>query len=740
MARNKSGHTLLLIMTLLLLTALACSLPVMGDGGLSNSDSPDADPAQENSGQGLHCEQEGYPCTIAELSGPVLAHNQQVMTDALHMLEQGQSLDEVARALSSEENMAEVQHDDFALFFRLENSLPVWVFHPEKVGTNRGAPDMPRISSPGPSAVEDKPDGPVGPQPQGSEPKKQALILSPYLWDFKADETDMLARTLAEHRNYDCAGCINLQQQSERPVLDPNHPLGALDRLGDAMQLYTTWEEYELIHLSTHGGQACSGGEAGQDGERASAFVDLSRSSSTRSSCQTGILTGTFWYEALFEALEPEDIDAGHPLATPGVTLAVVGSRPGMGLVGDFVLTADFFEHHYPEGLDDKIIFFSSCKSFEDKDFMHALRGENTTLFGWDDNVRNDAAKEISETFYDYLINQGLQAKSAFQKTVSHGGYSVGFDQAGANLMGGGFPEIRGREVITMLHPAWRTPLQEEATTVTDSRSVVNDLQEDRILFAALVEGIDDNQNPAEYTVHVSVDGIEADKTFTPSLPMGENSYLAQGIVPLERDLDNEKVVSLETWVELPAGGETRHRLEVVKPIACGWHGELIGPMAGSYSGQISDFVQVFNSIGPALDITGRSGGGAMPTLTEDQLENLPHRSAWLLSFNQPDEMMGAVFSSFQDGSMGMLMPPEEEQVSYVSENITYQETRETEQVIEGKFSGSFYGIKITSGGFSQVEGPELQGEFTWHVESQCNMDLALLLVDNYKDTYGGLP
>lgn len=37
------------------------------------------------------------------------------------------------------------------------------------------------------------------------------------------------------------------------------------------------------------------------------------------------------------------------------------------------------------------------------------------------------------------------------------------------------------------------------------------------------------------------------------------------------------------------------------------------------------------------------------------------------------------------------------------------------------------------------VEGPELKGKFTWHVECRANMDLALLL-DNYSDTSGGLP
>lgn len=187
--------------------------------------------------------------------------------------------------------------------------------------------------------------------------------------------------------------------------------------------------------------------------------------------------------------------------------------------------------------------------------------------------------------FFTELIKNGLRASTAYQKTQSsssHTEHREDWHGAQLKLVTSEEGDPRGREVVTLMHPSRREELKDGQFTVT--YGMPEDGDQDQLYVAAQIDGIDQDQQPEEFVVHVRLNGQELEQTFTADkdLQVGEYSYLAQGSVRLPYDVTNTEQVRLEAWAELPEGGDTRHTLEEIRPVGCGWQGSLSGVISGS--------------------------------------------------------------------------------------------------------------------------------------------------------------
>ncbi len=702
-----------LTMAVILLVS-ACSFPGRQNESAESTVVEEALQAEDEIAPGetteLDCEIEGYPCSIFEVEDGVLEEAEEIIESSLQSLKEGTSMAELAEELSSQRGIIGVQYDQQALSFRLEGSPPLWIFDPEQFGTRGGgaAATRPRVV-----LQSDSPDGPVGPQPPNEEPKKQALLLSPYLWEFGADETAFIASQLSEQRNYDCPDCITLRQQAEEPVLTTNFPIASFPGV---VEPFLGWEKYELIHVSTHGGQTCP--EQVDAGGSVSGSAYQSELELTREGCRTSILTGTPWSQDLLFALSESDVNIYRDQYT-GVTVGGRDVVPGVGVVWDIALTSDFFRHQYPGGLDDALVFISACKSIAGTDFANALVGENTTYIGWDNNVVSDAATEISEQFYEFLIREGWDVQKAFEKTVGFGGFSIGLGGAEADLIGTGDPDIYGREVITLLQPIYRQELKEKDAVPTVGGA--GDGKNDSLLFMVQVDGIDEDQNPDDYAIHLAVDGQELEGTFRPMEKISENSYWTIEEVPLPFDAADRDVVELEAWIDLPTGGETRHYLEEVELANCGWTGTLSGSRSGSAAGDI-----VF----PSENLT-KANADQLARLAEEGYLGAVGSGAGLPT---PEELAGVpdsyILGSQEQYPFLVVIPGQSATALFdanllgIGNQISLTLSEDSSQKKEGKFSASL--IELTN-----QQSYSIQGDLIWHVDSICSMDVILELIEN---------
>ncbi len=585
----RSLNKFFLALTVLLLISVACSVSGSAannapensapDNGVPENntptDAPENTPAAGDTTEGdsssqLDCESAGYPCSYADSDPAALERSNELLDEAADMVGETGETASVAAYLESLDEVVEVYFDERAILFRVQDSAPMVVFHPDfgpdfsdlTVQTS-AVPKLARPISPSPALSD---SGPIGPQDAGQEPKKKALLLSLFLWDFEDDEVDDIAAKLPNHRDYDCGDCIEVVTITDNPMANTTGQF----QVGPGVENFLGWQQYDLIHISTHGTQFCHSG--------------------LRAGCITLLQTGGFRNE---ETIGEQNILTGTNISPyPGVYYGRSSELP-KGWRMELVAT-DFFRSQYPSGLSDTLVFFSSCQTLKGTDLADALTASNTAILGWNESVDAYAAEEITIKFYEFLVGDGLRAKIAYDKTKGFGGFALGFAEADADLLIKGTDEPRGREVVTLIHPFRLTNLNGGDTITT--QGIAGDGENDSLFIAARVDGIDADQTPGDFVVHLSINGQNIDSTLTPTTKVGEYSYQTNMFaVPLPMDVNNQQSISLEAWIDLPEGGQTRHFLETVNPVGCGWNGVVSD--TGEFSGN-----EVINTHDPGMN------------------------------------------------------------------------------------------------------------------------------------------
>ena len=580
----------------------------------------------------------------------------------------------------------------------------------------------------------------------GEEPKKKALILSAFDWQFGSKETDDLRDKIANQRNYDCPDCLDYLKNTV-PLQSPDqdeetYELRKLEslRMDISITDYMTWEDYDLIHLSTHGFQLCD---------------------ETLENCQSGLMTGRFTVK------EEWSREGGDSFDVPGVVWSRTAA-PGCSRLENKrknnqlsdeewkenyqewrrkgcatytnrwwqIIEPGFFAYHYSnlgKQLDDKLIYFSACQSMKDDSFVSVIEGENTTIMGWTENVKVSNAVEVSSEFYHYYVTEALEADEAVKNVKENLGDSFQVSALETSTIKGieiesltppdflqkGEQQTRGREIITLLQPIFRTELEERDSVPTIGAA--GDGQPDKLLFLVQIDGILEEDNLDEFVIHFSVDEEDLDGTYRPMEKISEYSYWTLAEVPLPFDALEREFVELEAWVELPTGGQSRHVVEKVELANCGWNLSLSGGASGEYAGDI-----VF----PTANLTN-ANAEQLRRLAEEGYLGPGETGAGMPS---PQELAGLPDSYLLGSQQGypflMVIPGQgltamlEANSPGIGNQVSLNLSEDTPERKTGSYSGSYSDLMTQS-------SVSIQGDLIWHADSICSMDVILELIEN---------
>ncbi len=520
-----------------LVAAIACSAEGDGQGEQSRSTASatgaparttgDANPETTESAvetgdptSGLECERMGYPCSVAGTSIDILRRTDELAADANRRLDDGASMSDVAGWLTSLDEIAQVEADGDAVWFRVKGGHGLWLLGDGLEGS-RGAPTsaaaighraangLRNRPAPAPAHV-------VGP----GEEIKRALVLAPVLYQFKnTDDGPIVANILDATPDY--AGNVDYAGNAT--------PTAADVTLDD----FETWGDYDVVHVSTHGKRICA-----------------------QEPCRGMIVVGP-----LAPMLPPGPGDLIDKIAgldlldRPGVGVAI--GRTGNAYV---VVSADFFRATYPGGLQDTFVFLNACQTLGSgqTDLAEAIIGTSSVFVGWSEIVASLDALEAAAALYTDMTERGVTADEAFAELPADVTVGVAYEDHDPPVLGirdrPDGDHLRIREVVELLQPGTDDPVELADLPI---QGTIGDGEPDSVPYRVRVDGHDELQAAAG-VVHVSIDGVEAPPfAVDAGTPDGEGRWTTDGVVDLGYDIDAERDVFVRAWVELPDGGES---------------------------------------------------------------------------------------------------------------------------------------------------------------------------------------
>ena len=478
-----------------------------------------SDSSEPNPRTPLECEVRDYPCSLSEVPLAVLERGDALGDEALAMLEAGGTTADAAAFLESQAEVAEVEWDDAVIWFRPTDGMGLWLLReaafPPEVTDSRivgPAPSRPRrdgILSRAPAMDI------VGPESE----EKRALVLSPFHWHVPdIEDTPQVAAILAGTRGYE-GRVTHLSNQEETSTTV-------------GLEHFMHWDEYDVVHVSTHGARVCSGG-----------------------SCRGSLVAGL-----LVAVLPPgpgSKAEKLKSLETQGVSYAK-SERTGREYL---VLSADFFRYHYPGGLDDALVYLNSCESFgpQATDVVDAIRGESSVVFGWSETVRVVDATAAAVAMYQALA-KGYPAEVALEEI---GDLAVGNPTEGSpspelrESPRGDGGDLRIREVIRLLHPVTGEELT--AADVVQIEGTVGDGEPDAVPWLVQVDGVKP-ELAGGMTVRVLVAGAQSDPVpLEEGQANDEDQWTLSGHVLLDFDVTEDTPVTFGARAELHEGGVSEH-------------------------------------------------------------------------------------------------------------------------------------------------------------------------------------
>jgi hypothetical protein len=469
----------------------------------------------------LRCEEEGYPCTLAEVDAAVLSQSDTLAQEALSRIENGETPPDTATWLLTNPSVVDAKSSEVALFFRLDGGRPHWVLSDDAFADIPSFPPAARTKS-----QPRQPKDVVGDDPK----EKRALVLSPYQWEFGSwDDGQRVAEILSETRGYE-----------DNVVFKANSEKDSRTIKGSDLK---NWNDFDVVHVSSHGVQICEGGE-----------------------CYTVLLSG---------AMTEEEI------TTRGVSIAT------SAIGNNFGATDDLFKSVYPRGLGKTIVFFNACETLKGNDFANVFSRASGVYLGWTESVDSDIAYKAALSFYKELGENGRTTQAAHEEVQDQG---LHFDVSdGAELLRvQAGDDLRAREILTAYDPD-RVPSEGsewQDGSVVRINGAPNDGDPDKLPFVLDIDGVESGVD--EIQIHVSVNGEEATRSWYVSEATMVETYTYRLTAEAEFDTDFDDTEGLDVvfWATLPEQGESRLELNVG---TAAWNLKIAGPyFSEEFSGSIA--------------------------------------------------------------------------------------------------------------------------------------------------------
>ncbi|MGH7575327.1 MAG: hypothetical protein ACREM1_09420 [Longimicrobiales bacterium] len=465
-------------------------------------DDDPTDPGHEDAP--LECDRLGYPCSLADVALATLQRGEALADSAAVMFADGTPGAQVGAWLAQREGVVESMADDYAAWFRLEGGVPIWIID------DRVRPGEAAAASESAAAAAGARADVVG----DDTGVKRALVLSPFAWQFGAfDGSVAVAATLGGTRGYDG----RVQHLEVAAETSPHIPLS----------VFTTWDAFDVVHVSSHGETVCN--DAG---------------------CRA----------TLALAIDNRPIEqVSAEWNSPGLSFAI-GPSTGNRYV---VANADFFRHHYPEGVGDVLVYLDACETLTSgaTDLADAIRGEEGVFVGWSAAVQSGPAGAAAVAFYTRLSEAGVTAGTAYAD-IGDLKTNLWTDEQGNNVdaqmritqrQAGG--DLRIRDIVWIEHPAGGAPLDDDAIVLIPG--TLGDGQPDSVPYRIRIDGAD--APAADFTIHVEIDGVAAaPATLSGAQSAGELAWVLTGSLAMGRDLANDEVLEVHARAELPDAGTSQ--------------------------------------------------------------------------------------------------------------------------------------------------------------------------------------
>jgi hypothetical protein len=329
----------------------------------------------------------------------------------------------------------------------------------------------------------------------------------------------------------------------------------------------STWSEYDVVHVATHGSEA-------------------------------------FWAFGALVGLPRGPLgDVWDPPPEPGLYMAA--SKAGKYGPARNVWAVDltYVQNALPNGLDKTFVYADACHTQGGSgtpapELVQFLSGGDAGTLGWTADVEWDISQFLSVAVYDLLsrgwtVSQALDSlrlrRSNFLNGSSGGSQSI-LDVNNLKYHG---KKLRIFETPSLIDPASSVPgrpgrpLLDGAPVDPLINGALEDNRDDSLTVDVEVIAITEEQAPATM-VHLELDGVP----IGPSQPLDPNGVVGQNryrvrflLVPVGKDLQKDVDYELEAVVDLPEGGESRYAVRLrsedcVVPTQGDYYGVLGGPRA----------------------------------------------------------------------------------------------------------------------------------------------------------------
>jgi hypothetical protein len=505
------------------LTLAACGSDGSGPHASATStpagESPNGGSTTDSSSEStlLECVRDNYPCSFNEVALPIIERSLALSDEVAQRLSDGVAIDQVAAFLSSQSDIADVTVDGPVLGFRLTGGRPMIV-------DMTGDQDLLPVPAPA-NAVTPTQKAAIAQKLRtvrtamstkitgNNKAQRRALVLSPFRYeDDFGSAGESIAAALDGVRGY-TGNVTYLATTSES---DPQVTVDTLTHLQD----------YDVIHIDTHGGTLCKKDGGGVNAEKAKCSDGL-----------TDFLVQRFHGTA-------QDLQS---ITHPGVIHYRGASHQSIAVV------ADFFRHYYPQGLNDKLVILAACNTFR-TDMASAIAGNTGVFVAWDGYTDYTLVKNTGLSLVDSL-GLGLTVGEAFARIPP---FSPGTPDAVGTLhytprqVGG---DLRIRDLITV-----RDNLTGELVSDVSGIEVMELPEDDRndtLNLEFTVDGITPEQL-ANFRLNLVVDNLPIGELQLQqgAVQVGDFSYRVSTPVPLPFDVQELQALNLDFWIPLPDMGQ----------------------------------------------------------------------------------------------------------------------------------------------------------------------------------------
>ena len=497
--------------------ALALLLAACGGGA-----DPDASPTNHpHANAAMACLREAYPCSFAEVPLEVVERSLALSEAVVQQIAAGTPAADAAAQLRAQPDIADVIQDGPVIVFRVQGGRPMIVDATGEQETLTD-PSAPSTGGTGSAAVpalrQSLAAAPTDQLVAGSGPQRRALVLSPFRYEAGFGHAgEQIAAALSGVRGY--AG-----QVTYLATMQAHQPQVTVDTL-------TRLTEYDVIHVDTHGGMICKDKPADKDPKEKA------------KTCADGI---TDFLVQRFHGTAADLQALSHP--------GIVHYRGRQH--ASIAVTADFFHHHYPQGLGDRLFILGSCNTFR-PDLAQAIAGDRGVFLSWDGFTDFALVRDTGLALVERL-GQGLSVGEAFDRLPAftpENPLAQGRFRRTQRQLGG---DLRIRDLLTVRDRIGGA-LVDDGVAIDVVHRPEDGLQ-DQLDLEFIVDGVTP-ERLAQFAVNLVIDGQVIGHLDLAKVgePVGAFSYRVAGPVPLPYDAQHGQAVKLDFWIPLPDMGESRY-------------------------------------------------------------------------------------------------------------------------------------------------------------------------------------